>query len=97
MHNGVIKIADFGFARFLEEDDVQASTYIGSPFHMVFFKSIRNYYSKAPEILDGKKYDNKADIWSLGTILYEMLFGMPPFTSNNLFLFSLLIKDKNLI
>ena len=37
----------------------------------------------APEVLDGKPYDIKADLWSLGCVYYEMLFGKPPYISNN--------------
>ena len=37
----------------------------------------------APEILKGEKYDNKVDVWSLGTIFYEMLTGFVPFTGKN--------------
>jgi serine/threonine-protein kinase ULK/ATG1 len=38
----------------------------------------------APEILAGQDYDNKVDIWSVGTVFYEMLFGKPPFTAENI-------------
>ena len=37
----------------------------------------------APEILSYQKYDAKADLWSVGTILYELLVGRPPFTGAN--------------
>jgi len=70
-HNGIIKVADFGFAKILD-DDTYAKTMLGSPLNM------------APEILGGKDYNNKADIWSLGTCLYEMLFGTPPYTAKNI-------------
>lgn len=33
----------------------------------------------APEILQGHAYDNKADIWSLGVILFEIVAGYRPF------------------
>lgn len=34
---------------------------------------------QAPEILLGRRYDNKADLWSTGTILYQCLTGRAPF------------------
>ena len=37
----------------------------------------------APEILRYEKYDSKADLWSVGTILFEMITGQPPFNGNN--------------
>ena len=33
----------------------------------------------SPEVLCNIKYDSKCDIWSLGVILYQTLFGIPPF------------------
>jgi serine/threonine-protein kinase ULK/ATG1 len=70
-HNGIIKIADFGFAKILG-DDAFTTTMLGSPLNM------------APEILGGKDYNSKADIWSIGTCVYELLFGKPPYTAKNI-------------
>lgn len=33
----------------------------------------------APEVLERKEYNEKCDIWSLGVITYQMLFGCSPF------------------
>lgn len=62
-----IKIADLGFAKKLEDDQL-ASTSLGTPLNM------------APEVLFHRKYDTKADVWSLGCVFYEMLTGFTPFT-----------------
>ncbi len=35
-------------------------------------------------MLNGKEYGNKADIWSIGVVFYELLFGKPPFTANKM-------------
>jgi len=66
LETATLKIADFGFATQLTTASM-AQTMCGSPLYM------------APEILDGQKYDSKADLWSAGTILYEMVVGTPPF------------------
>ncbi|PSN60531.1 Serine/threonine-protein kinase atg1 [Corynespora cassiicola Philippines] len=66
----MLKIADFGFARVLPTTSL-AETLCGSPLYM------------APEILRYEKYDAKADLWSVGTVLYEMVSARPPFRANN--------------
>ena len=66
----MLKIADFGFARSLPATSL-AETLCGSPLYM------------APEILRYEKYDAKADLWSVGTVLYEMMVGKPPFRASN--------------
>lgn len=58
--------ADFGFARFLQ-DGVMAATLCGSPMYM------------APEVIMSMQYDAKADLWSLGTIVFQCLTGKAPF------------------
>ncbi|CAM9153051.1 unnamed protein product, partial [Ectocarpus sp. 13 AM-2016] len=68
--DATLKIADFGFARHLAQASM-AETICGSPLYM------------APEILQGHKYGAKADLWSVGAILFEMLAGKPPFGGQN--------------
>ncbi|KAH9912111.1 Pkinase-domain-containing protein [Fomitopsis serialis] len=66
----ILKVADFGFARSLPQA-MMAETLCGSPLYM------------APEILRYEKYDAKADLWSVGAVLYEMAVGKPPFRASN--------------
>ncbi|GME74709.1 unnamed protein product [Ambrosiozyma monospora] len=66
----ILKIADFGFARFLPSTSL-AETLCGSPLYM------------APEILRYEKYNAKADLWSVGAVIYEMSVGKPPFRAAN--------------
>lgn len=66
----MLKIADFGFARVLPATSL-AETLCGSPLYM------------APEILRYEKYGAKADLWSVGTVLFEMMCARPPFRANN--------------
>ncbi|XP_022983329.1 serine/threonine-protein kinase ATG1c-like [Cucurbita maxima] len=68
--NSVLKIADFGFARSLQPRGL-AETLCGSPLYM------------APEIMQLQKYDAKADLWSVGAILFQLVTGRTPFTGNN--------------
>jgi serine/threonine-protein kinase ULK2 len=82
-HNGNIKIADFGFAKLLGKDD-WTTTMLGSPLNM------------APEVLNGQEYDSKADIWSIGTVFYEIMFGKPPYTASNMVDLIKNIKSKPL-
>ncbi|ONL96438.1 Serine/threonine-protein kinase ATG1c [Zea mays] len=37
----------------------------------------------APEVMQGQKYDAKADLWSVGVILYQLVTGIPPFNGDN--------------
>lgn len=66
----ILKLADFGFARILPNASL-AETLCGSPLYM------------APEILRYEKYDAKADLWSIGAILYELCMGKAPFKAEN--------------
>ena len=66
----VLKVADFGFSRYLPKTSL-AETLCGSPLYM------------APEILRCQQYGPEVDLWSIGTVLYEMLVGKPPFRAQN--------------
>lgn len=65
-------MGDFGFCKGLKPGEHMAKTMLGSPIYM------------APEVLRGENYTTKADIWSLGVVLYEMLFGVCPFQSKSI-------------
>lgn len=72
--SGLLKIVDFGVAAAAKSGDTQLTKtgyVIGSPKYM------------APEQILGKKVDVRADIYSLGVILYEMLCGQPPYSKGD--------------
>jgi serine/threonine protein kinase len=64
--NNKLKISDFGFAKSYNPDENLKQTMCGSPIYM------------APEILQGKKYDISADLWSFGVIMYELFYNKVP-------------------
>jgi eukaryotic-like serine/threonine-protein kinase len=70
-NEGLLKIVDFGVAAAHKEGDTQLTKtgyVIGSPKYM------------APEQILGKKVDERADIYSVGVIMYEMVTGQPPYS-----------------
>ncbi len=76
LNNDIIKLIDFGFAIKTDRETYQ-TLFCGSPSYM------------APEIVNKQKYIAQySDIWSLGVLLYSMLYGRFPFkakTQNELF------------
>eukprot|EP01122_Echinamoeba_exundans_P003450 TRINITY_DN1354_c0_g1_i2.p1 TRINITY_DN1354_c0_g1~~TRINITY_DN1354_c0_g1_i2.p1 ORF type:complete len:624 (-),score=108.57 TRINITY_DN1354_c0_g1_i2:53-1924(-) len=61
-----VKITDFGIAQVLKPGQTLSGRY-GSPLYM------------APEIVEGREYTSKVDMWSLGVISFVLLGGYPPF------------------
>ena len=69
---GVIKLSDFGVSKQFHGRNNLAKTQAGSPMFM------------APEVLDGRAYTYKVDVWGLGCIVYEMMALKPPFSLNKI-------------
>jgi len=79
--HSIIKISDFGLAKIY--DSSLMTTQCGTPSYV------------APEVLEGKGYDEAVDFWSIGIILYILLCGFPPFyDDDNDKLFELIAKAK---
>lgn len=66
----ILKIADFGFTRELDQNNM-AETICGSPLYM------------APEVLHHASYDERADMWSIGVLMFQMLYGKYPIEAQN--------------
>ncbi|EGR29941.1 protein kinase domain protein [Ichthyophthirius multifiliis] len=79
----IYKLADFGFARTVDNFRRQMlDSLVGTPLYM------------SPQILMYEKYTSKSDIWSIGLIFYEMLYGCTPWGVTNQYQ---LLKDiKNI-
>ncbi len=68
-HDGMVKIVDLGLARNMADGNSLTKTgeAVGSPHYM------------APEQIQGRRADGRADIYAIGIIAFEMVTGYPPF------------------
>jgi len=70
--DGHICMTDFGISKEgLASDNDRTATFCGTPEYL------------APEVLEGNGYGKAIDWWSFGTLMYEMLTGLPPFYSQD--------------
>ena len=66
----MLKLGDFGISK--ELDNGLASTMCGTPYFM------------PPEVCKGQSYDDKADVWAMGVIIYELITLKKPFDGNDI-------------
>jgi serine/threonine protein kinase len=67
MPDGVVKLVDFGIARMGDSTVTQTGVVLGTPSYL------------APEVLSTDRIDYRADMWSVGVILHELITGKRPF------------------
>lgn len=70
--DGVLKLGDFGISKALPTEADMAHTQVGTPYFM------------PPEVCKGCPYDNKADVWAMGVIIYELITHKKPFDSESI-------------
>ena len=69
--DGYAKITDFGLSKENIQGNSEATSFCGTPEYL------------APETLNRTGHGKAADWWSYGAIIYEMVFGIPPFYTKN--------------
>ena len=79
MMRSIPKITDFGFATILNSSQPLAHTVLGTPLNME-----PGLLNNMEQRTRNQGYDQKVDIWSLGTLCYEMLVGRNPFSGRSL-------------
>lgn len=67
---GTVKITDFGIARIDQSQRTRTGVLVGSPGYM------------SPEQLSGREVDGRSDVFSLGSVLYELVAGRGPFDAD---------------
>ncbi|HET8648082.1 MAG TPA: serine/threonine-protein kinase, partial [Vicinamibacteria bacterium] len=65
--DGAVKLVDFGIARMGDSTVTQTGMVLGTPSYL------------APEVLSTDRIDHRADMWSVGVVLYELVTGKRPF------------------
>ncbi|CAD8100980.1 unnamed protein product [Paramecium primaurelia] len=87
LQDNQIKIADFGLSKALEEQIKEMANdntpQIGTPLYM------------SPQVIGQQNYSIKSDVWSLGCIFYEMLYGKTPWYHDDISILQQMIQNEN--
>ena len=66
IRNGIPKIADYGFSKMMNAPKEKVYYNVGTPLYM------------SPQTIMSNKYSEKSDMWSIGVLYYELLYGEVP-------------------
>ena len=66
----IVKLSDFGLSKSLSDNEITRTT-VGTPI------------TQAPEIIFGKGHNSKCDLWSIGVIIYQLLFNTYPINASS--------------
>jgi len=83
--NYEILIGDFGVSKILSPTKIHTNTQIGTPYYL------------SPEMVKGGRYTVATDIWAIGCVLYELMFGSVPYQANNIYQLYMKIKNNMII
>ena len=72
--DGHCRIIDFGTAKNLVETKLNGPEFVGTPEYM------------SPEVIESKNVGYEADLWSLGSVVYQLIVGSPPFKAGSAYL-----------
>ncbi|KAF4669570.1 hypothetical protein FOL47_002455 [Perkinsus chesapeaki] len=89
-----LKLCDFGTARDLLNPQIEGSGNMCFNKHMKHYVGTANFL--APEAIMNKENDQRSDIWSFGATVYQVRFGIPPYTAGSEYLIYLRIRHHDL-
>lgn len=92
----LVKIGDFGTARDIFNPDIEGSGNSTSGRRRTYTHYVGTPHFMAHEAIDNKENDELSDIWSLGCLLYQMVFGIPPFVAGSEYLIFLRVKHMDI-
>jgi serine/threonine-protein kinase len=82
----VLKVLDFGVSKLPDSSVTKSAVAMGSPLYM------------APEQMSSSRdVDARADVWSLGATLYELLSGRPPFDAPNVLALAAMVRESEIV
>ena len=84
-NNYDIFLADFGVSKILPPTKIHTNTQIGTPFYL------------SPEVINGNRYTTSTDVWAIGCVLYELMYGQMPYEAQNLYQLYYKIKNNNVV